>query len=201
MMLQHKVFALVLATTFSAIAYPAINSRSYKQTANHEVAAIDVQTTTGIYEEYFGSTDNINTPIISDELTDRLQNGAWYNISATDQGNSKQVVQAQSLSKRSKNQSAVKRSSKSITATGSVLTRKQSKRYRNQTKSERTRTRIVTSTTSRIKQSIRNRNLNMAKKKRQRDQARGYLLSSQKRSKYESTRRFRHTRSGTTPSY
>lgn len=201
MMPQYKIFALVLATTFSAIAYPAIKSESDKLQTNQEIAAIDVRTTTGIYEEYFGSIDNTDTPIISDELSGKIQNGAWLNISATDQGNSKQVVKAQAQTKRSKTQAAVRFFCKSISTGGSVQTRKQAKRYRNQTMAERTRTRIVSSTTNRIKQSVRNRNINIAKKKRQRDRSRGYLLTSQRRSKYESTRRFRHTRSGTSPSY
>ena len=201
MMPQQTVFSLVLATTFSAIAYPAIYCTSDNLPAEQEIAAIDVRTTTDIYEEYFSSADNTDTPIISDEFAGRLQNGAWYNISVTDQGNSRQEVLDQARSKKPKKTLNLYSTSKSRSYARGNKTNKQLKRYRNQTKFERTRSRIVTAAASRIKQSNRNRQLNTVKKRRQRERSRGYLLSAQKRSKLDRTRRFRHTRSGTTPGY
>lgn len=197
---QQTVFSLVLATTFSAIAYPAIYGTSDNLPVEQEVAAIETQTTTDIYQEFFGSAQSTETPVISDELADRLLNGAWYNTPATDQGNSGLKVLNQALSIKPK---AVKRSStgKSSSKARGNKTNKQLKRYRNQTMFERTRNRTVTAAASRIKQSNRNRQLNAIKKKRQRERSRGYLLSAQKRSKLDRTRRFRHTRSGTTPGY
>ncbi|MCH8824875.1 MAG: hypothetical protein IH984_15370 [Planctomycetes bacterium] len=200
MMPQYKVFALIITTSISALAYPAFYSTSDNLPVEQEVAAIDTRTTTDIYQEFFGSAQSTETPAISDELSDRLLNGAWYNTPATDQGNSGLKVLNQALSIKPK---AVKRSStgKSSSKARGNKTNKQLKRYRNQTKFERTRNRTVTAAASRIKQSNRNRQLNTVKKRRQRERSRGYLLSAQKRSKLDRTRRFRHTRTGTMPGY
>lgn len=197
---QYKVFALVITTSISALAYPAFYSTSDNLPVEQEVAAIDTRTTTDIYQEFFGSAQSTETPAISDELSDRLQNGAWYNTPATDQGKSGLKVLNQALSIKPK---AVNRFSagKSSSKARGIKASKQLKRYRNQTKFERTRNRTVTAAASRIKQSNRNRQLNTVKKKRQRERSRGYLLSAQKRSKLDRTRRFRHTRTGTTPGY
>ena len=197
---QYKVFALIITTSISALAYPAFYSTSDNLPVEQEVAAIDTRTTTDIYQEFFGSAQSTETPAISDELSDRLLNGAWYNTPATDQGNSGLKVLNQALSIKPK---AVKRSStgKSSSKARGNKTNKQLKRYRNQTKFERTRNRTVTAAASRIKQSNRNRQLNTVKKRRQRERSRGYLLSAQKRSKLDRTRRFRHTRTGTMPGY
>lgn len=197
---QQTVFSLVLATTFSAIAYPAIYGTSDNLPVEQEVAAFDTRTTTDIYQEFFGSAQSTETPVISDELADRLLNGAWYNTPATDQGNSGLKVLNQALSIKPK---AVGRSStsKSSSKARGNKTNKQLKRYRSQTMLERTRNRTVTAVASRIKQSNRNRQFNTVKKRRQRERSRGYLLSAQKRSKLDRTRRFRHKRSGTTPGY
>ena len=201
MMPQYKVFALVITTSISALAYPAFYSTSDNLLENQEVAAIDVRTTTDIYEEYFSSADNTDTPIISDEFAGRLQNGAWYNISVTDQGNSRQEVLDQARSKKPKKTLNLYSTSKSRSYARGNKTNKQLKRYRNQTMLERTRNRTVTAAASRIKKSNRKRQLNTIKKKRQRERSRGYLLSTQRRSILDRTRRFRHTRTGTTPGY
>ena len=200
MMPQYKVLALVITTSISALAYPAFYSTSDNLPAEQEVAAIDTRTTADIYQEYFGSAENAETPAISDELSDRLLNGAWYNTPATDQGNSGLKVINQALSIKPK---AVGRSStsKSSSKARGNKTNRQLKRYRNQTMLERTRNRTVTAAASRIKQSNRDRQLNTIKKRRQRERSRGYLLSAQKRSKLDRTRRFRHTRTGTMPGY
>lgn len=202
MLSRLTVFTLALATTFSALAYPTIYSTSDNLPVEQEVTAIDARTTAEIYQEYFGSEENTEVPVISDELADRLLNGAWYNTPATDQGNSRQEILDQARSNKS---NAVKthRSSTSTGKSGSYAssskTNSQLKRYRRQTKMERTRNRTVASVASRIKQSIRNRQFNTAKIKRQRDRSRGYLPGTKRRTAFSSTRRFRHTRSGTTP--
>ena len=201
MMPQYKVFALVITTSISALAYPAFYSTSDNLLENQEVAAIDTRTTSDIYQEYFGSAENAETPAISDEFADRLQNGAWYNISATDQGNSRQEVLDQARSKKPKKTLNLYSTSKSRSYARGNKTNKQLKRYRNQTMLERTRNRTVTAAASRIKKSNRKRQLNTIKKKRQRERSRGYLLSTQRRSILDRTRRFRHTRTGTTPGY
>ena len=198
---QYKVFALVITTSISALAYPAFYSTSDNLLENQEVAAIDTRTTSDIYQEYFGSAENAETPAISDEFADRLQNGAWYNISATDQGNSRQEVLDQARSKKPKKTLNLYSTSKSRSYARGNKTNKQLKRYRNQTMLERTRNRTVTTAASRIKKSNRKRQLNTIKKKRQRERSRGYLLSTQRRSILDRTRRFRHTRTGTTPGY
>ncbi len=204
MMPHVKVFALVVVTSISAFAYPAFYSSSDNLPVVEEVAAIDTRTTAEIFHEFFGLAQNTETPAISDELSDRLLNGAWYNTPATDQGNGGLTILDQTPSikpkaaKRSSTRSSTGKSSPSARGkrTSSGL-----KRYRNQTKSERTRSRIVTATANRIKQSNRHRQLNTVKKRRQKERSRGYLLSAQKRSKIDRTRRFRHTRTGTTPGY
>lgn len=204
MMPQYKVFALVITTSISAFAYPAFYGSSDNLPVEQEVAAIDTRTTTDIYQEFFGSAQSTEKPKISDELAGRLQNGAWYNTPATDQGNSRLKVLNQALSTKPK---AVRRNNTSSSTRKSSSyargnkTNKQLKRYRNKTMSERTRNRTVTAAASRIKQSNRNRQLNTVKKRRQRERSRGYLLSAQRRSKLDRTRRFRHKRSGTTPGY
>lgn len=205
MMPHQRVFALVLATSISAIAYPAFYDTSDNLPAEQEVAAIDTRTTVDIFQEYFGSAENTEVPAISDELADRLENGAWYNIPETDQGNSRQKVLVQAPSKKSKKAPRLSRTStrtgKSSSYARSNMTNRQQKRYRNQTKLERTRSRTITAAASRIKQSNRNRQLNTDKIKRQRERSRGYLPSTQRRSIYDRSRRFRHKRSGTTPGY
>ena len=202
MMPHQRVFALVITTSISALAYPAFYSTSDNLLENQEVAAIDTRTTTDIYQEYFGSAENAETPAISDELSDRLQSGAWYNTPATDQGNSWLTVldQARSIKPKAVKRSSTRKSKSSSYLRGSKAN-SQLKRYRNQTMLERTRNRTVTAAASRIKQSNRKRQLNTIKKKRQRERSRGYLLSTQRRSKLDRTRRFRHTRTGTTPGY
>jgi len=201
MITLQRVFALVTATTFSVLAYPSLNRVSDNILGRQEaaVAAIDTRTTTDIFQEYFGTEENVQTPVISAELKNRLENGVWYNFAETDQGNSRQEVLNQARSKKLKAVS-LSRTSKSNSYSRSSQSSSQSKRYRNKTILDRTRNRLANSANSRIRQSMRVRQLNTAKIKRQRDKSRGYLHGTQRRSVYDRTRRFRHTRSGITPS-
>ncbi len=201
-MKPQQVFTLVLSTTFSVLAYPAILSLSDNLPVEKRIAAaIDTRTTAEIYAEYFGSAENAEVPVINDELASRFINGVWHNISETDQGNRNQAVLGHALSKKPKaaNHSISSTTIKPNSSMRSGKASTQLKRYRNQTISQRTRSRTVTAAASRLKQSLRNRKQLAAKKKRQRDRSRRYLPGTKRRSVFNSTRRFKHTRSGTTP--
>ena len=198
-MLHRKVFALVIATSISAIAYPAILRMSDNLLENLEDAVVEMRTTAEIYDEFFGSEKSADIPAISDELASKLQFGAWYKTPETDQGNSRQEIldRARKINQRK----TVKPTSKSATSVQSNQSSTQITRYRKQTKQERTRSKLISTASSRIKQSIRNRKLSTAQNKRQRERSRGVVASTRRPRTIKSTRRFRHTRSGTTPGY